>query len=158
MAIVYASICFTGSYYFQNHMWCVVCTIACSNIIWQSLVEIEHCSITYFDYRIAGNFRVHKFSRITNKHVRKKIRFFFIFATKSRYLTTPPTIFRMEMVILSMYVNIKTSKILARLSKRVGHCRWRTAMPKGSIRSCGDDRRVIVGRKNFRSLLDAWIT
>ena len=32
----------------------------------------------YMQYRIAGNFREHKFSRITNKHARKKIsRFLF---------------------------------------------------------------------------------
>ena len=47
------------------------------------------------------------------------------------------------------------SKTLARLSKRVGRFRRRTAMPKGgselrgSIRSCGDDRRVIVDREKF---------
>ena len=33
----------------------------------------------------------------------------FIFATRSRYLTTPPTISRMEMVTLSMYFNVKTT-------------------------------------------------
>ena len=33
----------------------------------------------------------------------------FIFATRSRYLTTPPTISRMEMVTLSVYFNVKTT-------------------------------------------------
>ena len=53
-------------------------------------------------YRIVGNFREHKFKRITNKHAR-----IFIFATGSRYLTTPPTISRLETVTLSVYINIK---------------------------------------------------
>ena len=60
-------------------------------------------------YRIAGNFREHKFSRITNKHARKKKFAIFIFATRSRYLTTHPTISRMEMVTLSVYFNVKTT-------------------------------------------------
>ena len=33
----------------------------------------------------------------------------FIFATRSRYLTTPPTISRMETVTLSEYFNVKTT-------------------------------------------------
>ena len=33
----------------------------------------------------------------------------FIFATRSRYLTTPPTISHMEMVTLSVYFNVKTT-------------------------------------------------
>ena len=33
----------------------------------------------------------------------------FIFAIRSRYLTTPPTISRMEMVTLSVYFNVKTT-------------------------------------------------
>ena len=52
-------------------------------------------------YRIVGNFCEHKFSP-TNTPGKK-----FIFATRSRYPTTPPTISRMEMVTLSMYFNIK---------------------------------------------------
>jgi len=31
----------------------------------------------------------------------------FIFATRSRYLTTPPTISHMKMVTLSVYFNVK---------------------------------------------------
>ena len=46
-------------------------------------------------------------------------------------------------------------KTLARLSKRVSRCWWKTAMPKGgswlqrSIHSCRDDRWVIVDREKF---------
>ena len=54
-------------------------------------------------YRIAGNFREHQQTR------QEKNFAIFIFATRSRYLTTPPTIFRMEMVTFSVYFNVKTT-------------------------------------------------
>ena len=54
-------------------------------------------------YRIVGNFFEHKFSRITNKHARKKYFAIFILATRSRCLTTPPTISCMEMVTHGVY-------------------------------------------------------
>ena len=52
-------------------------------------------------YRIAGNFREHKFSRITNRS-EKKFRDFY-FCDKVTCLTAPPTISRMEMVTHSVY-------------------------------------------------------
>ena len=61
----------------------------------------SYCVIlTYITYRIAGNFREHKFSRI---HARKKFRDFYFRATRSCCLSTPPTISRMEMVTHGVY-------------------------------------------------------
>ena len=52
-----------------------------------------------------------KFSRaqIFMNHQQTCLEKIFIFATRSRYLTTPPTILRMEMVTLSVYFNVKTT-------------------------------------------------
>ena len=73
----------------------------------------------------------------------------FISATRSRCLTTPPTIFRMEMVTHSVYFQRRND---SKTSKRVGRCQQKTAIPKGgsklwgSIRSCSE---LIVGREKF---------
>ena len=64
---------------------------------------LDTYSGNFISYRIVGNFREHKFSRITKQHARKKYFVIYIFATRSRCLTTPPTISYMEMVTLSMY-------------------------------------------------------
>ena len=49
------------------------------------------------------NFREHKFSRITNKHDRKKISRFLFSQQGSWCLSTPPTISRMEMATHGAY-------------------------------------------------------
>ena len=77
----------------------------------------------------------------------------FIFATKSRYLTTPPTISRMKMVTLSMYFNVKMTvrceDAYQSVSVAVGK-ELSCQLKGGSIRSCGDERQVIVGREKFQ--------
>ena len=50
---------------------------------------------TLVKYHIAGNFREHKFSANHQKARQEKKFAIIIFATRSQYLTTPPTIFRM---------------------------------------------------------------
>ena len=57
--------------------------------------------IIVISYHIARNFYEHKFSRITNKHKKKNFAIS-IFAIRSRCLTIPLTIYRMEMVSLSL--------------------------------------------------------
>ena len=49
----------------------------------------------------------------------------YIFATRSRYLTTPPTISRLEMMtpsVLHVFQRQNNSNMLAHLSKHVGRC------------------------------------
>ena len=52
----------------------------------------------------------------------------FISVTRSRCLTTPPTIFRMEMVTHGVYFQRRND---SKTSKRVGRCQRKTAIPKG---------------------------
>ena len=68
-----------------------------------------HQDALIIDYRIpySGKFlRAQIF--VNHQQTRQEKNFvIFIFATRSRYLTTPPTISRMEMVTLSVYFNVK---------------------------------------------------
>ena len=84
-------------------------------------------------YRIAGNFREHKFSRITNKHARKKkIRDFYFRDKVTISDHTPHNFPHGNGDPQRVFQRQNNSKTLARLSKLVGRCRRRlTAMPKG---------------------------
>ena len=80
-------------------------------------------------YRIAGNFRKHKFSRITTKHGRKKKFAIFIFATRP-CLATPPTIFRKELVTHSVYFQHRNDSKISTLLKACWSLTAKTAMQK----------------------------
>ena len=101
-------------------------------------------------YRIAGNFREHKFSWVTKKHAREiKFRNFY-FHDKVTISDHTPYNFSHVNGELQHVFQQNDGKMLACLSKSVGRCWQRTAMPKGgswlrgSIRGCGDDRRVMI--------------
>ena len=83
----------------------------CSN--WCRTHDVWHILV---DTRIAGNFREHKFSWITNKHAREKKFAIFIFATGS-CLTTLPTIYHMEIVTHSVYFQRQNSSKISTLTK-----------------------------------------
>ena len=82
-------------------------------------------------YRIAGNFCECKFSRITNKHARKKFRDFYFRDKVTVSDHTPYNFPHGNGDPQRVFQCQNDSKTLARLSKRVGCCRRRTAMPKG---------------------------
>ena len=118
----------------------------CPFYIWGISKQVE--------YRIAGNFREHKFSRITNKHAPgKKFRDFYFRDKVTISDHTPYNFPHVNGDLQRVFQRQNDSKTLA--YKRVSRCRQRTAMSKGgswlrgSIRSCGEVA------KNFRSLLDA---
>ena len=74
-------------------------------------------------YRIAGNFRKHKFSRITNQHARKKFRDFYF---RNKVMISDHTPYNFPHVngdLQRVFQRQNDSKTLACLSKRVGRCR-----------------------------------
>ena len=80
------------------------------------------------NYRIAGNFHEHKFSRITNKYARKQI-LRFLFLQQGHDIWPHPLHRNGDPQCVFQSQN--NSKMLARSSKRVGRCQRRTTMPKG---------------------------
>ena len=82
-------------------------------------------------YRIAGNFCEHKFLQITNKHARKKISWFYFRNKVTISDHTPYNFSHANGDLHHEFQHQNDSKTLARLSKCVGRCRQRTAMPKG---------------------------
>ena len=81
-------------------------------------------------YRIAGNFREHKFSRITNTPG-KKFRDFYFRDKVTISDHTPYNFPHGNGDPQRVFQRQNDSKMLARLSKCVGRCRRRTALPKG---------------------------
>ena len=98
-------------------------------------------------YRTAENLREHKFSRITNKHARKKKIRNFYFRDKVTMSGHIPTVSRMEMVTNGVYFNVETIVRFPRLSKRVGRRRQKTAIPIGRVANVKNQP------PNFRQLI-----
>ena len=76
----------------------------------------------HLKYRIAGNFREHKFSRIANKHARKKFRDFYFRDKVTISDHTPYNFPHGNGDPQRVFQRQNDSKTLARLSKRVGCC------------------------------------
>ena len=82
-------------------------------------------------YRIAGNFREHKFSRESPTNTPgKKFRDFYFRDKVTISDHTPYNFPHGNGDPQRVFQRQNDSKTLARLSKRVGRCRGRTAMPK----------------------------
>ena len=147
----------------SNH-WCwlssrvTLCLcLGTTRIRW--LLLIVHCYIRLIWYHTAGNFWEHKFWWIIDKKKQKKKITIFDFATWSRSMTMPPTISYMKWQTQCALQCQNDSKRLPCLSKHVGHCLRRNAMPKGvsqlrgSIHSCREssnaqDSRNWVGSQH----------
>ena len=105
----------------------------------------------------SGKFLGHKFRELPTHTVRKKIFVTFIFATRYRCLTTPPTISRKEMVILSMYFNVETiarcyhayQNVYRSLSVRNCHDKGGGANSENVSAVVVTTSELIVGCKNF---------
>ena len=88
----------------------------------------------------------------------------FIFATRSRYPTTPPTIFLTQMVTLSMNLNVKTTvrrqhayqNVSVAVSKELP-CQREGANSEDVFAVAVMTGKLSQVAKNFRSLLDGWI-
>ena len=78
----------------------------------------------------SGKFSRAQFSRITNKHARKKFPDFYFRDKVTISDHTPYNFPRGNGDPQRVFQRQNDSKTLARLSKRVGRCRGRTAMPK----------------------------
>ena len=105
----------------------------------------------------SGKFLGHKFRELPTHTVRKKNFLWLIFATRYRCLTTPPTISRKEMVILSMYFNVETiarcyhayQNVYRSLSVRNCHDKGGGANTENVSAVVVTTSELIVGCKNF---------
>ena len=95
------------------------------------ITTVHKFFLSFRAYRIAGNFREHKFSRITDKHVRKKIRDFYFHDKVTISDHTPYNLPHGNGDPQRVFQRQNDSETLVRLSKHVGRCRRRTAMPEG---------------------------
>ena len=110
-----------------------------------------------YTYHIAGNFWGINFVNYQHTQSGKKNFVTFIFATRYRCLTTPPTISRKEMVILSMYFNVETiarcyhayQNVYRSLSVRNCHDKGGGANTENVSAVVVTTSELIVGCKNF---------
>ena len=117
-----------------------------SNVVEMTIKIVRNvvgCNVTPTTYRIAENFHEHRFSRITNKHARKKFCDFY-FRDNSWCLTTPLTIFlHGNDDPQCVFRQNDHSKTLSCLSKRVSCCQQETARPREGA-NCEDLFAVAV--------------
>ena len=130
----------TESHYITNLTW-----LACAGTNWKRVSYFspsDHSWLCYRReihwptiqvwYRIAGNFREHKFSRESPTNTPgKKFRDFYFRDKVTISDHTPYNFPHSNGDPQHEFQRQNDSKTLARLSKCVGRCRQRTAMPKG---------------------------